>query len=350
MEKGISLYPGLENTEEENLLLLEQAAAQGVTKVFMSLHIPETDNKLLKQQMGALLAKAQELELEVIADVAGATQDFQGISTLRLDDGFTLAEIARLTEKVKVQLNASTVTEDWLNQLKIAGADFTKVEALHNFYPRRGTGLTEEFLEQQNQLLHKAGLKVGAFVPSQNGKRGPLKEGVPTLESARWQSVDLAGRHLAALGIDTVFIGDSKPSLSELKALAALEGGRVVLQVQPLSREPFALELLQKTFTARPDVARDGIRSLESRALAKNHTIPPENTTLRRPGCITLDNVSYGRYQGELEIIKNLQPADKRTNVIAQVEAGELFLLKYIRPLNKFSFKIVKNKTERSEK
>lgn len=344
MEKGIALYPGLENTGAENLALLEAAHQAGLTRVFMSLHIPETDTEALKLEIGQLLVKARELGLEVMADVDASTTDFQGINTLRVDDGFSLQEIARLTNTCKVVLNASTVTEDWLNQLKIVGADFAKIEALHNFYPRRGTGVSEEFLLTQNQLLHKAGIKVGAFVPSQSGKRGPLREGLPTLESSRSRSVDLAGRHLAALGVDIVLIGDSKPSSQELAALAELAGNRVVVKAQLLSKDPFVCKFLHHVFTARPDVAQDCIRAQESRRLLRGHTLQPENTEIRRPGSVTLDNAGYGRYQGELEIMKNLQPADKRTNVVAQVDAGEMFLLKYIGSKRKFAFQMYQGK------
>ena len=43
MENGISLYPGLDNTPDENLALLEKAAQAGIRRVFTSLHIPETE-------------------------------------------------------------------------------------------------------------------------------------------------------------------------------------------------------------------------------------------------------------------------------------------------------------------
>ena len=45
MINGISLYPGLDNSAEENLQLLEKAAELGIKCVFTSLHIPETDVK-----------------------------------------------------------------------------------------------------------------------------------------------------------------------------------------------------------------------------------------------------------------------------------------------------------------
>lgn len=43
MQKRISLYVGLNNTAEENLQLLHKAASMGITRIFTSLHIPQTN-------------------------------------------------------------------------------------------------------------------------------------------------------------------------------------------------------------------------------------------------------------------------------------------------------------------
>ena len=156
MENGISLYPGLDNTPDENLALLEKAAQAGIRRVFTSLHIPETDVAALKQEIGSLLRAARRHHMEVISDVSPATcklldlPEFNpasfrmlGITTLRLDYGFSAEEMARLTHRfpeMRFQLNASTITNRILKDLQDAGTDFSHIDALHNFYPRRGTG------------------------------------------------------------------------------------------------------------------------------------------------------------------------------------------------------------------
>ena len=43
LAKGISLYPGLEHSLEENLEQLRTAAEMGISRLFLSYHIPETD-------------------------------------------------------------------------------------------------------------------------------------------------------------------------------------------------------------------------------------------------------------------------------------------------------------------
>ncbi len=355
MENGISLYPGLDNTLTENLQLLEQAAKCGIHRVFTSLHIPETDVAVLKKELATLLEAARKYGMEIISDVSPRTlamldmpkfdmSTFQqlGITTLRLDYGYEAAQIAEFSHNelgIRLQLNASTITEKVLSELQAAGVDFSHLDALHNFYPRRGTGLSEAALCRKNALLKQYGIKVGVFVPSQGKQRGPLFEGLPTLEAHRLWHTDRAARHLAALGVDSVFLSDSLPLPEELATVGKLHGDEVVVEAQLLTGDKIQQELLNHTFTAREDEARDAIRAQESRGLLQG-TVEPERNKERRRGAITIDNKDYLRYMGELEIVKKSQPADKRVNVVGRVSECELFMLKYITPGRKFSFQI----------
>jgi hypothetical protein len=291
--------------------------------------------------------------MEIISDVSPRTlsmldmpkfdmSTFQqlGITTLRLDYGYEAAQIAEFSHNelgIRLQLNASTITEKILSELQAAGVDFSHLDALHNFYPRRGTGLSEAAFCRKNALLKQYGIKVGAFVPSQGKQRGPLFEGLPTMETHRLWHTDRAARHMAALGIDSVFLSDSLPLPDELKTMGQLRGEEVVLRVQLFTDDAVQQELLRHTFTAREDDAGDAIRAQESRGLL-NGIVEPENNKERRRGDITIDNKDYLRYMGELEIIKKSQPADKRINVVGRVSECELFMLKYITPGRKFSF------------
>ena len=354
MQNGISIYPGLDNTMEENLALIERAAALGLPRLFTSLHIPETDPGALKRELGVLLKAARAQHMEIISDVSPATlsllglKEFNlsafrmlGITTLRLDDGFSSEDIARLshnTQHIRLQLNASTMTGRLLQKLVDAKTDFTKIDALHNFYPRTGTGLSEETLARKTSMLHKAGIRVGAFLPSRNGRRrSPLGDGLPTLEDHRTLPTSLAARHLVALGIDSVFLADALPTDEELRCLASLHDDQVVLEADLLTRDPAQKSLLSHTFTARIDEARDAIRAQESRRLIGG-AIPPENTAARPRGAVTIDNEGYGRYMGELEILKTDLPADPRINVAARIRESDLFLVDYISSGRRFSF------------
>lgn len=353
MQNGISIYPGLDNTLEENLNLIEQAASHGISRLFTSLHIPETDVSALKEEFAILLRAARSHGMEIISDISPRTLDLLGmqefslstfrmlgISTLRLDYGYDAKSIADLSnnrQHIRIQLNASTITGKILTTLIEAKTNFANVDALHNFYPRPGTGISEETLVRKTMMLHKAGMKVGAFVPSQGKKRGPLFDGLPTMEDHRGLSASIAARHLVALGIDSVFLGDSLPTEEEIQVLSQLSENEVILHAHMATKDPVQQELLCHSFTSRIDEARDAIRAQESRGLLSG-PILPEHTCERPAGSITIDNEGYLRYMGELEILKYPLPADPRVNVAGYIDAQEAFLLDYITPGRKFSF------------
>lgn len=266
-----------------------------------------------------------------------------GIHTLRIDYGYgaaRVAELSRNTQNMRIQLNASTITGKFLTDLLQENANFDNIDALHNFYPREGTGLAEATLVRKTAMLHKAGISVGAFVPCHFRRRSPLRCGLPTLEMHRDFPLSLAARHLAAIGMDSIFIGDSLPSQGELETLAVIKENCVTMRAELSLREPVQEDLLAHVFTARLDEARDAVRAQESRALLKEmgKDILPQNQKMRPYGAITLDNKDYGRYMGELQIIKHPQPADARVNVAALIPEEEQFLINYIIPGKKFAF------------
>ena len=355
MRFGISIYPGLELSGAEQRALLRLASARGVTRLFTSLHLPEIKPESFIAEARTLLQAARDFGFDIIADVSPAAlktlglERFEanafaafGIRTLRFDDGFSPAEIARFSHNavgLRLQLNASTLSQSDLDELKSSGADFSHLDALHNFYPRPGTGLSLAFFRQQNDMLRQYGLSVGAFIPSSARRRPPLYAGLPTLEFHREMPLSLAARHLAALGVESIFIGDECPSEEELSQLTATEPDIIGLRAQIFPAGKPLREFLRQPFTARPDVARDAIRTLESRERSRRLSpIVPANTVARLYGAVTLDNCEYPRYAGELQIIKRPQPADPRTNVIAQVVPEEHFLLSLITPGKKFTF------------
>ena len=163
------------------------------------------------------------------------------------------------------------------------------------------------------------GISVGLFIPSQAGRRLPLREGLPTLEEDRHRPVDLAARHAQALGADTVYIGDPAPSGEELAALSQAgqeEKGRIVLKARLLSHDPFLQDLLSQPMTARLDPAQDAIRAVESRNRLQGHTIQSDETADQPVsyGDITVDNEGYGRYMGEVQISLKSYPGGPNSN------------------------------------
>lgn len=354
MRQGISIYLGLDNTYEENIKLVKTAARLGVKRLFTSLHIPETNTEKLQRELTSILQTAKAEKMEIISDISPNTLQLLGmkklsftlfkswgIQTIRMDFGYGAKEIAKFTnneKEIRIQLNASTITPKFLAELAKSGANLSRIDALHNFYPRCGTGLAEDAFIQKNELLRSWGIHVGAFVASNHRRRSPLKEGLPTLETHRNLKVGLAARHLALLGADSVFIGDSLPSEEELSELAAVNDDVIELNARLLTNDPASKRLLSHTFTARVDDARDAVRAQESRSLA-DEIIAPENAVERPYGAVTIDNEGYLRYMGELQIIKTPQPPDARVNVAARLLPEEEILLPYLKPGRKFAFR-----------
>src|SRR5699024_12574586 len=111
---------------------------------------------------------------------------------------------------MKMSLNASTLTEDFLQDLIDKGLVTEHTEAAHNFYPRPETGLSREYFIQKNKLLKSYQIGISAFIPGDGVKRQPLYQGLPTLEEHRDVSPIQAYLDIAKNGyIDADDIGDT---------------------------------------------------------------------------------------------------------------------------------------------
>src|SRR5699024_7221589 len=107
-----------------------------------------------------------------------------------------------------VGLNASTLTEADYEQLIQHGADFSNVEAWHNYYPKPNTGLDGKWFYEKNMWLKSKRFRISAFVPGDRNLRLPLYESLPTLEDHRYQN-PLAGSLSLTQNykVDDVYIG-----------------------------------------------------------------------------------------------------------------------------------------------
>ena len=346
MQNGISIYAGLDYSKTENLELLETAAGMGFRKLFTSAQIPEAKNsENFFDEFTYILTNAVTNGFEIILDVNVNNFDQYDIDglTLRLDDGFSPELVAQLSHARKIQLNASTVTEDFLDNLIKLDANFYNISALHNFYPHPYTGLDTYYFDNQNKILHNFGINVGAFVHSKDGKRRlPLREGLTTLEDCRNFSTDLSARFLIALDIDFIIIGDGGPTLEELAAVASLPEDEIIFRAMLLSNDLTVSEILSQTFTRRADVSKSVIRAVEGRQYLKElggKILPEINNVERSFGDVTIDNENFGRYAGEVQILQDVLPADGRVNIAAHILDEEIFLTGYLKPRRRFSFK-----------
>ena len=329
---GFSLYL---STFEAQRPALEAWAGTGAP-IFLSLHISEEFDATYCQRAREICHLLAVLGFRTIADVSVKTLRQFGCGNLtdlakelklwglRIDYGFSAAEIGEMATQMPIVLNASTTSPEDARCIAQKGRE---VFALHNFYPRPETGLDEEYLTETTQRLREAGLSVQCFIPGDTLLRGPLHEGLPTLEAHRRclpsaAFVDMALR----FGMEDIFLAD--PGLSQKEQDRIAHFCKTGVICVPAQLDEKWQHLYGKVFTCRPDSPRWLVRFQESRTYScQGDIVEPENSISRRRGTITVDNRNYGRYSGELMLLKEDLPADGRVNVIGAVPENALLLV-----------------------
>lgn len=338
---GYSLY--LSTFADQWPTLVGRAGTR--TPVFLSLHISEEFDDSYCRRAREVCALLRENGFRVIADVSVKTlaqfgcKDLPalarelGLWALRIDYGFSPEEIGDMAARMPIVVNASTVSAE---DARVIAARGGEVYAMHNFYPRPETGLDEEQLLEATRALQAAGLKVLAFVPGDLQKRGPVYEGLPTLEAHRNYLPSAGFVELCQkFGMDGVFIGDPGLRLAEQERidLYCREG---VISVPAALDERWS-HLYDQVFTCRADSPRWMVRFQESRIYScQGQIVTPANCVPRTRGSITVDNETYGRYSGEVQLLRQDHPADSRVNVIGTVPPQALPLADAIRRGQKF--------------
>lgn len=351
MANGISVYLGLEHSLDDILAYITRAKNYGYSKVFTSLHIPEANYRQISTEFRQVVAHANQLNMAVIADISPNAYQYLdldlhnlhsfvdfGLAGVRLDYGFKPEQIAEYSNNnygLLIELNASTISEDFLKQIVLAGANLTNLSACHNYYPRINTGISLESLIHKSRLLQQYAIPVAAFVALKHDRRAPLYDGLPTVEAMRDKLPLVAWQILRLSGIDNIFFGDGFANDCELSAIGQLSSDVITLPCEWFSENVLYHNFLNIVHTNRPDAAEDVVRSQESRLnLLENinlaREIPPENCVARNRGSITIDNILYQRYSGEMQICKKHLACDDRVNVIGQIHHDALLLLDFI--------------------
>ena len=207
MKTGISIY--LSSPLQDIERTIERGAAAGARYAFTSLHIPEDGGAAYADKVRQVLLLLSARGIALIADVGPRTCDLLGLERmedlrdlgleyLRLDYGFSAQRVAELSGVFRIVVNASTVSSDEIASWREAGADVTRFAACHNFYPKPYTGLALEDVARTNLRLVALGFEIMAFVPGDANVRGPVFEGLPTVEAQRLLSICLS-LHMAPI-------------------------------------------------------------------------------------------------------------------------------------------------------
>lgn len=335
---GFSAYLHSSLTKND-LQMFDKFVQAGFKGVFTSINLPEDDPKVLLDNLQALGQLCFDNDLELTLDISSSAlkrlnlkldadlhvfKDLH-VTMLRIDDGITTQGIARLSNGMKVALNASTIEQQEIDELVDAKANFANLEAWHNYYPRENTGLDNDWFNDKNQWLKANNFTVMAFVPGDSNLRAPVYKGLPTLEQHRYENPLAAALDMKEMLVDRIYIGDPALCNSTFEQFRNYFKENV-LQIR--AHFDHAPEYITQIMHQRADVARDVVRLREGRPLNKTE-VRPINSNIRKPGSITLDNSLSGRYQGELQLVKYQLPADNTVNVIGQITDADISLLKY---------------------
>ncbi|MDR3241446.1 MAG: MupG family TIM beta-alpha barrel fold protein [Lactobacillaceae bacterium] len=342
---SVFLNEDLSNTTVKYIKLMKKTGFSGI---FTSLHIPEDDAKKYRTRLIELGQIAHENQLELMVDISGEALERAGfhfdkiealteigVTGLRMDYQISMEQIAQVSHAIKISLNASTLTLEEVEKLHQLGADFSNLQAWHNYYPRPETGLDEVLFYEKNHRLKKLGFKIAAFVPGDANLRGPLFAGLPTLERDRGAApFSSALRIRSNSAVDIVYIGDGGLLPATIQQFANYVKTDVIeLRVKVISDEYF--HLVEREHINRQDAARDCLRSAEAR-FWDVPVIQAEPVRPRKIGAITIDNQLYQRYMGEIQIMRRELADDEKTNIVGYVIDDDLPLIEQIGPGQKF--------------
>lgn len=362
MYYSIAVYPRKENEAGGGAWrgYVDCAAQEGFDEVFLSLHLPEysiaEQMKLLEQAAGA----ACQHGMRLTADVGGRqlTELLESeacsarirrcrIGFIRLDYGFSMEQVTRMWKRWQVKgftINASVYCRGEFVRLKkeFAGIDpAIALRACHNYYPRPESGLSYEFFVEQNAILAELGIPVCSCIPDRESARGPVYEGLPTVEAHRYLPLEQVVRRLAASPANEGFLAADEHFSREKLALI-----RRVAEEERKKTDRWTLRLRMETAVSEEErgiafgqshrIRYDSndrlLRSLSSRQVSEYaERIAPRPACPRPRGTVTVDNSAYGRYSGELEIALTDLPADVRVNVIGRIAEDDLWKLAYYR-------------------
>jgi hypothetical protein len=304
----------------------EAAAAAGATLAFTSLHIPEDSPSGARAAANAIVSAAASSGLSVVADVSPNTARLLGdspweflrsigVARVRIDFGFSVPEILSIAAVLPIALNAST-----LRAADLAPFAELDVELIHNFYPREWTGLALASVSSSVGVARQYGWRVGAFIAGDSVRRGPLGEGLPTVEEHRTMPPLFQAVALVDAGVDDVYVGDPALTDHSWSRLGSFVRDDVVVLdgVAAPGLHPAVIEALAVPDRNRPDAAEAMIRLEHSRERFARLPLPEAGGQPRPAGSVTVQLASAGRYCGEVAITLRDLPRDDHVAVLSE--------------------------------
>lgn len=355
---GFSIYPE-HNPAEKDKDYIDRMVKLGAVRVFTCLLSADGDVDEIFNHYKDVIGHARDKGLEVIVDIApsifgkfgvesGDLKLFHdmGATGIRLDEGLSAAENARLTTNeygLSIELNAST-NDNIVGSILAFSPNRDKLMTCHNFYPQKYTGLSQTFFDKTSREMKKHNMRVAAFVGS-NDKDAlgpwPLKEGLVTLEDHRGLAIDAQIRQLVAHpDVDDIIISNVYPSESELASIERVNFNHIQFKIE-LKDSVSDVEkeiIFEYPHYVRGDMSEYMVRSTMPRIDYADAEIKPHDTDDLVPGDVVILNEQYGRYKGELHIITKEMKNDGNKNVVGKIIASDRFNMRYLDSWKVFGF------------
>lgn len=328
IEFGISIY--LSTNIEMNSEYLLKAKEVNSSFVFTTINMPE-ENDELKKDISKVVDLCKKNKMKLIVDINANSKkyikDYENVY-YRIDDGLSNDEIIALAKNNYVVLNSTTLDEEDLKYFKLKGVDFSKLYSLHNYYPKVYTGVSLKFLKKRNEIYKKYGLKTMAFIPG-DLKRGPIFEGLPTVEEHRYMDILQASLELIANDTDVILLGDLNIKEENWERLKYL-----LKRIVPLRINKNILK--NRIFENRKDYSNYVVRNIKRDVILD--TIVEIDKNIEKGDILVTDEKGL-RYKGDLEIaLKNLNKLNDGRRIVASVIDKDKGLLDYLSIINKFIF------------
>lgn len=352
---GFSVYPAHAKLDD-NLEYIDKANKYGYKRIFTCLLSVDGDKKKIIEEFKKTIIHANNYGMRVIADINPEIFKYlevsfedlavfkdMGLYGIRLDNGFSGSEESIMSFNkygLKIEFNMSSGTK-YIDNVFSYKPNSENVLGCHNFYPHRYSGIGYDHFMECNKQFKRYNIRTAAFVSSSTAKYGPwpVSEGLCTLEEHRNLPIQVQAKHLFNTNlIDDVLIANAFASEQELKALSEVNPDILTfkINIEDGISDAERSVILDNLHFNRADLSEYMIRSSKTRVKDPGDGFKPFNTKDIKRGDITIDNVNYKNYTGELQIALKDMKNYGNTNVVGRIDEDEIFLIDYVQSLQKF--------------
>ncbi|MCL1840807.1 MAG: MupG family TIM beta-alpha barrel fold protein [Propionibacteriaceae bacterium] len=334
-----SVYPT--QTAPERADVVENAAAHAQSDgamLFTSLHIPEAEG--LAGYGGWMAGVHARTGLEFCADISPVTLGklgcaidelgrlrHWGVRMLRIDCGFSADEVREIAASgdYAIAINASSATADFIDA-------FCDIELVgwHNYYPRPETGITVEYFRAQSALFAQRGLPVYSFIPGERSFRAPLHLGMPMLEHQRFRNAYVNLVEVATLWPGSQVVCAEGTLYPRHQRWIERFEREHVLTIPLVGVDPSVDFLFGRDWTLRAEQT-DAAWRLDGSRQARTPSMVI-NADVRARGSVQMDLEGYGRYCGEINLMKHDRPLNHLQARVADIAAPYVDLVDAMAP------------------